>query len=113
MNIPVIALIHIAVIVIFSAGTLAVAGSFAITPLEKRLALVKPCTIATTFAILNSIVSGLCTTFKNVADLSQTEEDSFVLLMGGLSEALVLAMFGFTLLTLAWMCVAIGIRRLN
>ena len=76
--------------------------SYAIWPTEARLALMRPFSLAGIFAgAINSLVS--------VAKSPIGFADP--VLPVGLAEAMVPLLVGFGCLTIAWLCVALGLRR--
>ena len=77
---------------------------YAIRPSEARLALMRPLALASIFASLCSFLSGLVHNMG--ANPSFTGPVAV-----GLSEALVPMFVGAGCLTVAWLCVAIGLRR--
>jgi hypothetical protein len=80
---------------------------YAIRPNEARLALMRPLALASIFASLCGFLSGLVHTFRNMgANPSFTGPVAV-----GLSEALVPMFIGAGCLTVAWLCVALGLRR--
>ena len=81
---------------------------YAIWPSEQRLALMRPLSLATIFAALSGSVLGLLNVLKGVG-ASQTAE--WTRISPGLAESLVPVFFGFSCLTAAWLCVAVGLWR--
>lgn len=110
-----------AVGVIANAGIMALASMFvgvlpltmgivyAIWPSESRLALMRPLSLATVFAA----VAGLALGFINqLMFISRNEPVAFTRIVSiGLAESLVPPFFGFGCLTVAWLCVALGLWR--
>ncbi|MEQ1757244.1 MAG: hypothetical protein ABL986_02925 [Vicinamibacterales bacterium] len=107
--------------VIANAGIMALASMFvgvlpltmgivyAIWPSESRLALMRPLSLATVFAA----VAGLALGFINqLMFISRNEPVAFTRIVSiGLAESLVPPFFGFGCLTVAWLCVALGLWR--
>jgi hypothetical protein len=82
---------------------------YAIRPSEARLALMRPLALASIFASLCSFLSGL---IHILHALSVNPAPSFTGNVAlGLSEALVPIFIGCGCLTVAWLCVALGLRR--
>jgi hypothetical protein len=82
---------------------------YAVRPSETRLALMRPISLAGIFAGLCGFLVGVINVFLGVARDSNgwTNLNAFI----GLSEALVPLVVGFACLTVAWLCVALGMRR--
>ena len=79
-------------------------------PTERHLALMRPISLAALFAALGGTVLG----FMNVLQglwMSTTPVETRILAVGA-AESLVPLFVGFGCLTVAWLCVAIGMRRL-
>jgi len=82
---------------------------YAIWPSEQRLALMRPLSLSTIFAALSGSTLGLLNVLRGVG-MSQTPEFSRAAAIG-LAESLVPIFFGFGCLTVAWLCVALGLWR--
>jgi hypothetical protein len=82
---------------------------YAIWPNEQRLALMRPLSLATIFAALSGSTLGVVNVLRG---MGMTQEPAFARIAWiGFAEALVPIFFGFACLTVAWLCVAIGMRR--
>lgn len=84
------------------------AALYAVRPSERRLALMRPFSLAALFGTLASTFSGFVTIAQ---DIAVSPNVAWGRVAGGLSEALVPLVLGFTCLTLAWLLVAVGMRR--
>ncbi len=82
---------------------------YAIWPSERRLALMRPLSLATIFAALSGSTLGVLNVLRNMG-ISQTPDFSRVSAIG-LAESLVPIFVGFGCLTAAWLCVALGLWR--
>jgi hypothetical protein len=82
---------------------------YAIWPSELRLALMRPLSLATIFAAISGTVLGILNVLLSMG-LSETPAFTRVAAIG-LSESLVPIFFGFGCLTVAWLCVALGLWR--
>jgi O-antigen/teichoic acid export membrane protein len=82
---------------------------YAIRPSEHRLALMRPLSLATIFAAISGTMLGLLNVLRGmgVADTLEFSRISAI----GMAESLVPVFFGFGCLTVAWLCVAIGLWR--
>jgi len=101
------------VIVVLGLFTVAVSISFLLKPTEVKLGFFRPLSVATTYASIVGVVSGLAITLTRIswelkpgAGLGNT-----AMFLGGISEALVPAIIGFSLLTVAWIAVSLGMRK--
>jgi hypothetical protein len=83
--------------------------AYAASPSEQRLALMRPVSLATIFAALTGTCAGVLNVLRGVG-VSDPPEFSPAAAIG-LSEALVPVFFGFGCLTVAWLCVAVGLWR--
>jgi hypothetical protein len=84
---------------------------YAVRPTERRLALMRPLSLAAIFAAVAGAVSGIATVLRGIAATGQFSADSYSRIAMGLSEALVPVFVGFAFLTIAWLLVTLGMRR--
>lgn len=90
---------------------LVAAAVYAAWPSERRLALMRPFSLASLFAGLAGTLKGVVTVLAGVAAAPEITEDSRQRIASGLSEALVPAVFGLACLAVAWLLVAAGMSR--
>ena len=90
---------------------LGMAITYAVRPTERRLALMRPISLAAIFAALSGVVSGLINILHGIGATSELTAQSFQLIAVGLSEALIPIFVGFGCLTAAWLLVVLGMRR--
>ncbi len=89
--------------------TPALAGAwFAIRPSERLLSYMRPLSLAGVFAALCTISLGIT---NGAIGLSRQPVLNLEMLLGGISEVFAAAAISFLFLTVAWVCVAIGMRR--
>jgi drug/metabolite transporter (DMT)-like permease len=83
---------------------------YAIRPTEGRLALMRPLSLAGIFSALTGFCIGIINVLVGVSSSSipLMEERGWLV---GASEALVSLFVGFGCLTVAWLCVTLGMRR--
>jgi hypothetical protein len=82
---------------------------YAIWPSEQRLALMRPLSLATIFAALTGSTLGVTNV---LVGMSRIQASGFPqATWQGFAEALVTLLCGFGCLTVAWLCVAIGLWR--
>lgn len=98
------------VILVAGAGGLGMAIAYAVRPTEGKLALIRPLTLAGIFAAVCSSTVGFATALKRAADAGVNPESMRVLL-AGLAEAWVPLFAAFAFLSVAWLLVAVGLRR--
>lgn len=82
---------------------------YAIWPSEQRLALMRPLSLATIFAAISGSILGVLNVLRGIG-IAETPGFSRVSAIG-LAESLVPIFFGFGCLTVAWLCVALGLWR--
>ena len=98
------------VILVAGVGALGMAIAYAIRPTEYRLGLIRPLSLAGIFAAVCSSAVGLATALKGPADAGANPE-SLRVMMAGLAEACVPLFVAFAFLAVAWLLVALGLRR--
>ena len=81
---------------------------YAVKPSERRLALLRPLTLAAIFAGLASFTAGIIANLMGIAETSQITWRHVAL---GSAEAFGALFIAFSNLTLAWLLVAFGLRR--
>ena len=103
------------IVLAFSLVLLFVSGHFALRAEPKRLAIVKALTWATVFSIIGGVISNFMAVMWNVPNNDEWAHspDMPLIVMYGLGEAVTPAVLGFTALSLAWMFVAVGMRRVQ
>ena len=88
---------------------LALGVVYAIWPSEQRLALMRPLSLATIFAAITGTAVGLINVFAGLGATEATPLPRVALI--GLAESLVPLFSGFGCLTVAWLCVTLGMWR--
>ena len=88
---------------------LAAGIAYALRPTEQRLALMRPISLAGIFAALCGLLSGLVNILRLIGVNEVPVESRIVAL--GIAEALVPLFVAFGCLTVAWLSVALGLRR--
>ena len=83
--------------------------AYVLRPSEQRLALMRPVSLAGLFAALTGTVTGAINVLRGIW-MSQGPVDWDVVAVGS-AEALVTLLLAFGCLTVAWLCVAAGLRR--
>jgi protein-S-isoprenylcysteine O-methyltransferase Ste14 len=99
-------------ILLLGGAAVAIAGSYARRPEERKLALIRPLSVATVFAVLASMAAGLGNAVHYIAVRPEiTGDEIWRTLFSGLYELLRNPILGFGLLMAAWMLAAVGLHR--
>ena len=105
----ILALVHIAVLLVLVLAALGVSIRFAARPSERTLGFMRPLTLAVVFAALSATASGVAAALtRAAATATGGAAGGFA---AGLAEATVSCVFGFGVLAVAWGLVALGLRR--
>lgn len=104
-NASIMALLSIAV----TLAPLIMGITYAIRPSEGRLALMRPLSLAGIFSALTGCCLGLINVLVGLGRSTSLADNQ--LWQVGLAESLVSLFIGFGSLTVAWLCVALGLRR--
>jgi len=83
--------------------------AFAVRPGERLLALMRPLTLAAIFAAVAQGFLGLANMFQGLANIKPGDAPGVQFVM--MAEVSVVPFLSFVLLSVAWLCVAIGMRR--
>ena len=84
---------------------------YAFGPTERRLALMRPLSLAGIFAAIANICLGLVNALAYVGRVGPTNASPLAIVAQGVAEALVMPFVAFACLTIGWLAVAIGMRR--
>ena len=84
---------------------------YAIRPTEARLALMRPLSLAGLFAGLCGLSTGIVNILRSIGMSGGTVNFNSVSV--GFAEAMVTLVVSFGCLTVAWLCVALGMTRQN
>jgi hypothetical protein len=98
------------VILVSGVGALGTAIAYAVRPTERRLTVMRPLSLASVFAAVCSSSVGVATALKGPTDAGISSE-SLRVMTAGLSEAMVPLFVAFAFLAVAWLAVAVGLRR--
>lgn len=88
---------------------LIVAGKFARNASPQRLSLVRALTWAIAFSSVVGMVSGFAVTLKGVGSMPVLDPQILCL---GFAESLTNPILGFGIISIAWILVAVGVRRM-
>ena len=106
-NAPIMTLLGLLV----SATPMLMGIAFAIRPNEQRLALMRPLSLAGIFAGVSNLMVGLANALRALASLQTFEVQSFRIVFVVMAEAIIPTFVAFACLTVAWLCVAMGMRK--
>ena len=84
---------------------------YAIKPSERRLALMRPISLAAVFSGLTTFTIGVIVTLQGIAATAEWTRVGWSNVALGASEAFVALFVAFANLTIAWLLVALGLRR--
>jgi hypothetical protein len=108
----ILALSQMTLLVVLAVSAIIVGAAVAIAPGERRLGLLRPLTLGTTFAALAAVLGGIAVAFRNLHMSGGTDEGLSVA-WAGIAEAMVPGIIAFTALAVAWGLATLGMRRLN
>ena len=97
----------------FGLATLVFAGRFAWVPARRTLKTAFGLGGATAFAALTGIVTDLAAVFRQAPSFWKAHPEATMVevLLQGLAESMAPAIFGFTMLSLAGLIIALGFQR--
>ena len=92
-------------------GAFGVAAAYAFRPTEGKLMLMRPLSLASVFSAIGSLTAGMATILKGAAATGNWGGQAFSRLLLGCAEALIPMFVAFSFLAVAWLLVAVGMRR--
>ena len=92
-----------------SAAPMVMGAAYALRPSDRTLALMRPLSLAAVFAALSNTFLGLVNSLVYVS--SRPAPMPLNVVAAGLAETLVVPFLGFGCLSVAWLLVAVGMRR--
>lgn len=96
---------------LISATPMVVGIAYAIRPSEQRLALMRPLSLAGIFAGVCTLMIGLANSLRGLASLQALDAQSLRMVIPGFAEAVIVGFVASACLTVAWLCVAMGMRK--
>jgi hypothetical protein len=90
---------------------LGVAVTYMLRPSDHLLGLLRPLSLATIFAALNTFLSGLAALGRHFTRYQTPDGFKVDWLARGLTETITPMFVAFGFLAAAWLCVAVGMRR--
>ncbi len=94
-----------------SLAAVAMALAYAIKPNERRLALMRPLSLAAIFGGLGTFTAGLASVLQGIAATQSFTVDTWRLIAAGTAETIIGLFVVFGCLTIAWLLVTLGLRR--
>lgn len=91
-----------------SLATVGMALAYAMKPSERKLALMRPLSLAAIFGGLNAFTAGAVAILQGIAATGTFGVADVAM---GTAEAITALFFAFGCLTIAWLLVALGLRR--
>jgi hypothetical protein len=108
----VLALSQVALLLIMAVSAVAIGVSVAIRPGERKIGLLRPLTLGTSFAALAAVFGGIAAAFGHLSRVGATDEGLSVA-WAGITEATAPGIVAFTALAVAWGLATLGMRRLS
>jgi hypothetical protein len=99
------------VILVAGGGVFGMSIAYAVRPTEQKLVLMRPLSLAAIFAAICSSSMGTATALKWAGTPDQLGPKDISVLLMGLSESLIPPFVAFAFLAVAWLLVAVGMRR--
>jgi hypothetical protein len=99
------------VILVAGIGVFGMSIAYAIRPTEQRLALMRPLSLAAIFAAICSSSVGTATALKFAGATEPLGPKAINVMLMGMSESLIPPFVAFAFLAVAWLLVAVGMRR--
>jgi hypothetical protein len=99
------------VILVGGVGVLGMAMAYAIRPTEQKLMLMRPLSLAAIFAAICSSSFGFATVLAGAGATPEWSVHSVGMALMGLSECFIAPGAAFAFLAVAWLVVALGMRR--
>jgi len=90
---------------------LAMGVAYAIRPSERRLSMMRPLSLASIFAALSAMITGFISVLVVIGTADDASAREWHRGAVGLAEALVPPFLTFAFLAVAWISVALGLRR--
>ena len=96
---------------IVSLAPLLVACIYLVRPTERLLSQMRPLSLATIFAALQTLTAGLAAAARNLPESRTASGYDVARIAHGISETLAPVFVAFGFLAAAWLLVAVGMRR--
>jgi hypothetical protein len=97
---------------VVSVATVGMAIAYASRPSEQRLALMRPLSLAAVFGGLTAFTVGLATVLRGIAVTGSFSVTAWNRIAAGTAEAFISLIVTFGCLTVAWLLVTLGLKRM-
>jgi hypothetical protein len=98
-------------VVVSGLGAFGVAAAYAFRPTEGKLMLMRPLSLASVFSAIGSLTAGMATILKGIAASGDFGGHIPSAVFHGCAEVLIPVFAAFSFLAVAWLLVAVGMRR--
>jgi hypothetical protein len=99
------------VILVAGVGVFGTSVAYAIRPTEQKLALMRPLSLAAIFAAICSSSVGFATVLRGAGATPAWSAEGLGHAFAGLAECFIPPFVAFAFLAVAWLLVALGMRR--
>lgn len=99
------------VILVAGVGVFGTSIAYAVRPTERKLALMRPLTLAAIFAAVCSSSVGVATALKFAGAAAGSDPKHMGVMLMGLSESLIPPFVAFAFLAVSWLLVTVGMKR--
>jgi ABC-type transport system involved in cytochrome c biogenesis permease subunit len=96
---------------VVSVLVVAMALAYAIKPDERRLALIRPMSLAAICGGLSSFTVGIASSLRHISETPSFTVDNWQPMTAGMAESVLGLFVVFSCLTIAWLLVTLGLRR--
>ena len=100
-------------VVVSGLGAFGVAAAYAWKPTEGKLMLMRPLSLASVCSAIGSLTAGMATILKGAGATAVWGPGGVSRLLYGCAEALIPMFVAFSFLAVAWLLIAVGMRRQN
>jgi hypothetical protein len=87
-------------------------AKFARTASPQGLSIIRALTMTVVFASIAGVVTDLAAVARNVPNNPELMKEPLANILWGFNESMAPAILGFSLVTIAWILVAFGVRRM-
>jgi len=99
------------VLLVAGVATFGTAVMYALKPTERRLALMRPLSLASIFAAICSFSGGVATISSGIAATGSLTPSGIGPIVMGLRQSMLPLFVAFGFLSVSWLLVAVGFRR--
>ena len=103
--------LYVKLAMLVSAAPLVAGILYAVRPTEKGLSLMRPLSLAAIFASVSTLLLGVANALMYVGRTAPASSAAVVPAAVVLAETVIPSFIGFACLTVAWLSVAVGVRK--